>query len=89
MLRRGDRLSTKRSHLSTKLSLYQLMYCCNRSGGENISLDCSSHCQIKNVSKQKPFVFGFVPFFLRLVFVRSKTKTKVLILSLFLFHTRV
>ena len=83
MLRRGERLSTKRSHLST--ILYQLMYCCNRSGGENI--DCSSHCQIKNVSKQKPFVFGFVPFFLRLFFVRSKTK--VLILSLFLFHTRV
>ena len=63
-------------------SLYQLLYCCNRRGGQNI--DCSSHCQITNVSKQKPFVFCFVPFFLRQFFVRSKTN--VLILSLFLFQ---
>jgi len=82
-LRLGERLSTKRTHLST--SLYQLMYCGKRSVGENI--DFSSHCQIKNVSEQKPFVFGFVPFFLRLFFVRSKTK--VIILSLFLFQTLV
>ena len=71
-------------------SLYQILYCCNRRGGQNI--DCSSHCQIKNVSKQKPFVFCFVPFvfcfvlfFLIQFFVRSKTN--VLILSLFLFQT--
>ena len=71
-------------------SLYQILYCCNRRGGQNI--DCSSHCQITNVSKQKPFVFCFVPFvfcfvlfFLIQFFVRSKTN--VLILSLFLFQT--
>ena len=43
-------------------SLYQLLYCCNRRGAQNI--DCSSHCQIKNVSKQKPFVFCFLVLFL-------------------------
>ncbi len=48
-------------------SLYQLLYCCNRRGGQNI--DCSSHCQIKNVPKQKPFFF----FFFETIFVRSKT----------------
>jgi hypothetical protein len=62
--RRGKRVSAKRTHLST--SLYQLMYCGKRSVGENI--DCSSHCQIKNVSEQKPFVFGFVPFCLMTFF---------------------
>ncbi len=52
-------------------SLYQLLYCWNRRGGQNI--DCSSHCQIKNVSKLKPFGFFFFFFFLRQFFVRSKT----------------
>ena len=64
-------------------SLYQILYCCNRRGGQNI--DCSSHCQKKNVSEQKPFVFCFVLFFLIQYFVRSKTN--VLILSLFSFQT--
>ena len=67
-LRRAECFSAKGKDLST--SLYQLLYCCKRRGGQNI--DCSSHCQIKNVSKQKAFVFRFFHFFLRQFFVRSK-----------------
>ena len=65
--------------------MYQLLYCCNRRGGQNI--DCSSHCQIKNVSKQKPFVFCFFLFFLSKFFVRSKTN--FVMFSLFLFKNFV
>jgi hypothetical protein len=64
-------------------SLYQILYSCKSGGGQNI--DCSSHCQIKKVSKHKPFDFDFVPFFLRQFFVRSKTN--FLILSFFLCRT--
>ena len=80
-LRRAECLSAKGKDLST--SLYQLLYCCKRRGGQNI--DCSSHCQIKNVSKQKPFVFCFVPFFLRQFFVRSKIN----FLIFFLFYIKL
>ena len=82
-LRRAKCLSAKGKDLST--SLYQLLYCCKRRGGQNI--DCSSHCQIKNVSKQKPFVFCFVPFFLRQFFVRSKIN--FLIFFIYLYQTYV
>ncbi len=58
-LRRADCLSAKGKDLST--SLYQLLYCCKRRGGQNI--DCSSHCQIKNVSKQTRLFFVLFPFF--------------------------
>ena len=59
-------------------SLYQFLYCCKRRGAQNI--DCSSHCQIKNVSKPKPFFVCFVFIFLRQFFVRSK-KTLLCFLS--------
>ncbi len=66
-------------------SLYQLLYCCNRRGVQNI--DCSSQCQIKNVSKQKPLFFCFVFIFLRQFFVRSKTN--FVMFSLFLYENYV
>ena len=66
-------------------SLYQLLYCCNRREAQNI--DCSSHCQIKNVSKPKPFFFCFFLFFLRQFVVRSKKN--FVMFSLFLFENFV
>ncbi len=62
-------------------SLYQLLYCCNRRGGHNI--DCSSHCQITNVSKQKPFYFLFCLYFFETIFVRSKTNFVMFFLFLY------
>ena len=66
-------------------SLYQLLYCCNRREAQNI--DCSSHCQIKNVSKPKPFLVCFVFIFLRQFFVRSKKN--FVMFSLFLIENDV
>ena len=61
--------SNKEEEMCT--SLYQLLYCWNRRGGQNI--DCSSHCQIKNVSKQKPFVFCFLVFLYNFLSVLKQT----------------
>jgi len=50
-------------------------------------MDYSSRCQIKKVSKEKPLIFGLVPFFLRQIFDRSKTE--FLMFCLFLLQTRI
>ena len=47
--------SNKEEEMCT--SLYQLLYCWNRRGGQNI--DCSSHCQIINVSKLRTKLLPF------------------------------
>jgi hypothetical protein len=73
----------KEEEMSTVCTSYCILYCCNRRGGQNI--DCSSHCQIKNVSKQNRFCFVFV--FLRQFFVRSKIN--FVMFSLFLFENYV
>ena len=68
-------------------SLYQLLYCRNGRGAQNI--DCSSHCQIKNVSKPKPFVFCFVCIFFRQFFVRSKKTLLCFLLKMIIFFVPI
>ena len=51
------------------------------------NIDCSSHCQIKNVSKPKPFFVFFV--FVILRHFLSVLKKKVVMFSLFLFENDV